>query len=73
QEMELNKEKDKKDHELLELLTIKELELKEKAHHLKEEAQMQKDKLGKQKECERIMTIDCTDLQPAVRKVYEQI
>ncbi|KAI3852148.1 hypothetical protein MKX03_015608, partial [Papaver bracteatum] len=73
QELELKKEKDKKDHELMELLMKKELELKENAQQLKEEAQRQKQKLGKRKECERIMTTDLTPLQPAIRKVYEQM
>ncbi|KAI3925656.1 hypothetical protein MKW92_053548, partial [Papaver armeniacum] len=73
QELELKKEKDKKDHELMELLMKKELELKEKSQQLKEEAQRQKEKLGKRKECERIMTTDLTPLQPAIRKVYEQM
>ncbi|RZC87628.1 hypothetical protein C5167_036169 [Papaver somniferum] len=73
QELELKKEKDKKDHELMEILMKKELELKEKDQQLKEEAQRQKQKLGKRKECERIMTTDLTPLQPAIRKVYEQM
>ncbi|XP_026416043.1 uncharacterized protein LOC113311418 [Papaver somniferum] len=73
QELELKKEKDKKDHELMELLMKKELELKEKDQQLKEEAQRQKQKLGKRKECERIMTTDLTPLQPAIRKAYEQM
>ncbi|KAI3971805.1 hypothetical protein MKW92_046039 [Papaver armeniacum] len=73
QELVLKKEKDEKDHERMELLMKKKLELKEKAQQLNEEAQRKKEKLRKRKECECIMTTDLNPLQPSIQKVYEQM
>ncbi|KAL6546829.1 hypothetical protein OROMI_022550 [Orobanche minor] len=66
EELELKKEKDKRDSELREQVIKMELEFKERNQKMKEKAQ-------KRKEQERILNKDLTNLQPAVRETFERM
>ncbi|KAL2522014.1 uncharacterized protein Fot_25937 [Forsythia ovata] len=63
-DLEMKREKDRKEFELREQVMKKEIELKEKAQKLRERAQ-------RRQEQERIMNQDLSKLPPTVRASYE--